>query len=396
MFGKDKRDAGLSKEGSGRVGIFLATNLTHCYTVECNYNTGRSMNSLAPASGDNGMVEQPPMATQPPVYTTDVYEDVGRGFALALLDIVERNPWSRVPNSDFGSLSELKKHVGECIRSSRMKRGNPPSAMPRRVAVALRQQQAIQKLKMPPTERNRTAAVKTGARDNRPKTSPNSARRGAPPAGPARPGSGLAKGSKARAARPASSSKEGTKYATVKSSGYGQPGQPAQTHDRPGSASARQHPRPTPPTSLSPRRVNAAAPPPAAAGPAAMVSPRAPGTGAAVPTPSTMRCQPRAATSQRVAMTLKTSSVAGMSFQPMVPTKGQMLAMQARLRATTVGTRLIVNMDTGCAATVSDTVSRIPRPGSAKALAGRRNQVQYRPSQPAGRRGRSVEVQGAE
>ena len=342
-----------------------------------------------------------------------------QGFALALLDIVERNPWSRVPNSDFGSLSELKKHVGECIRSSRMKRGNPPSAMPRRVAVALRQQQAIQKLKIPPAERNPAAAVKKDARDNRPKTSPNSARRGAAPAaGPTRPGSGLAKGSKVRAARPTSASasaKEGAKYGTVKSSGYGQAAPLVQPHDRPGSASAsgRQHPRQSPPTSFSPRRV--ANPASTTAGPAGAMAPtEIPGTdGAAflfpVPTPSTMRRQTRAAAPQRVAMTLKTSSVAGMSFQPMVPTEGQMLAMQAKLRATTVavnlGTRLVVNMDIGGAPTVSDTVSRIPRPGSAKAgkvtkaLTGRRNQVQYRPVHPghnAGRRGRGVQVQGAE
>jgi len=34
MFSKDKRD-GQSKEGSGRVGIFYATDLTHVYTLEC-------------------------------------------------------------------------------------------------------------------------------------------------------------------------------------------------------------------------------------------------------------------------------------------------------------------------------------------------------------------------
>ena len=35
----DKRD-GLSREGSGRVGIWKQTNLVHWYTLECHYYSG--------------------------------------------------------------------------------------------------------------------------------------------------------------------------------------------------------------------------------------------------------------------------------------------------------------------------------------------------------------------
>ena len=44
---RDKKD-GLSREGSGRVSIYKATQLPNCYTLECNYTTGRRINHLAP------------------------------------------------------------------------------------------------------------------------------------------------------------------------------------------------------------------------------------------------------------------------------------------------------------------------------------------------------------
>ena len=42
MESKDKN--GQSKEGSSRVGIYRATNLVHCVTVEANYNSGLTLN----------------------------------------------------------------------------------------------------------------------------------------------------------------------------------------------------------------------------------------------------------------------------------------------------------------------------------------------------------------
>jgi len=46
----DKNDKdGLSSEGSGRVGMHAATGLTHSYTLECNYNTGKATNHVPAA-----------------------------------------------------------------------------------------------------------------------------------------------------------------------------------------------------------------------------------------------------------------------------------------------------------------------------------------------------------
>ena len=44
---KDKRD-GLSREGAARVAIYKQIGLINCYTLECNYNTGKRINYIPP------------------------------------------------------------------------------------------------------------------------------------------------------------------------------------------------------------------------------------------------------------------------------------------------------------------------------------------------------------
>jgi hypothetical protein len=44
---KDKKD-GLSREGCGRVALYKATGNPLCYTLECNYASGKLKNTIAP------------------------------------------------------------------------------------------------------------------------------------------------------------------------------------------------------------------------------------------------------------------------------------------------------------------------------------------------------------
>ncbi len=46
MF-EDEKDDKLSRNGSGRVGIYNLTNIEHCYTLECNYNRGNHINNFS-------------------------------------------------------------------------------------------------------------------------------------------------------------------------------------------------------------------------------------------------------------------------------------------------------------------------------------------------------------
>ncbi|KAM9155397.1 cytosolic carboxypeptidase-like protein 5 isoform 3-T3 [Pangshura tecta] len=114
MYARDKRD-GQSKEGSGRVAIYKASGIIHSYTLECNYNTGRSVNSIPTACHDNGRASPPPPPTFPTKYTVELFEQVGRALAIAALDMAECNPWSRLVMSEHSSLSNLRawmlKHV---------------------------------------------------------------------------------------------------------------------------------------------------------------------------------------------------------------------------------------------------------------------------------------------
>ena len=141
MFSKDKRD-GQSKEGSGRVGIFYATDLTHVYTLECNYNTGLRVNQLPLADGDHGgRAERPELSSVIPKYDISHFADVGRGCALAALDLREANPWSRLPNSEFACLSGVRRWTLSHIRgSNKMKAAG--AATKGRIAVARRQHRA--------------------------------------------------------------------------------------------------------------------------------------------------------------------------------------------------------------------------------------------------------------
>ncbi|XP_056419685.1 cytosolic carboxypeptidase-like protein 5 isoform X2 [Hyla sarda] len=118
MYAKDKRD-GQSKEGSGRVAIHKATGIIHSYTLECNYNTGRCVNTIPVACHDNGRATPPPPPAFPPKFTTDIFEQVGRAIAIAALDLEECNPWPRLVMSEYSGLSNLRAWMLKHVRNTK-------------------------------------------------------------------------------------------------------------------------------------------------------------------------------------------------------------------------------------------------------------------------------------
>uniref|UniRef100_A0A2K5D5A6 tubulin-glutamate carboxypeptidase n=1 Tax=Aotus nancymaae TaxID=37293 RepID=A0A2K5D5A6_AOTNA len=118
MYARDRRD-GQSKEGSGRVAIHKASGIIHSYTLECNYNTGRSVNSIPAACHDNGRASPPPPPAFPSRYTVELFEQVGRAMAIAALDMAECNPWPRIVLSEHSSLTNLRAWMLKHVRNSR-------------------------------------------------------------------------------------------------------------------------------------------------------------------------------------------------------------------------------------------------------------------------------------
>ncbi|XP_029902487.1 cytosolic carboxypeptidase-like protein 5 isoform X2 [Myripristis murdjan] len=118
MYARDKRD-GQSKEGSGRVAIHKAIGLLHSYTLECNYNTGRTMNTIPPACHDNGRATPPPPPSFPPKYTPEIFEQVGRAVAISALDMAECNPWPRLVLSEHSCLTNLRAWILKHVRNTK-------------------------------------------------------------------------------------------------------------------------------------------------------------------------------------------------------------------------------------------------------------------------------------
>ena len=94
--------------GSGREAVYAATGLAHVFTLECNYNDGKRVNTLPAryeaAVKDARCLSPPPPPLHPHArYGPSTWREVGKGLALAMLDFAGANPASRLgPPSELG------------------------------------------------------------------------------------------------------------------------------------------------------------------------------------------------------------------------------------------------------------------------------------------------------
>lgn len=120
MHAKDRRDKGVSKEGSGRVALYRATSAVRCYTLECNYNTGRTVNKVPDADHAGGGALSPGRApTVVPKYTPETWQEVGRALLVALLDAEDANPCSRISRSNLRTLAGARTAMERKLKGDR-------------------------------------------------------------------------------------------------------------------------------------------------------------------------------------------------------------------------------------------------------------------------------------
>jgi len=130
MHARDRNEPTASKDGCGRVALYHATNITHIYTCESNYNTARILNTVAPIrERDDKELQRIMRATSPPSkarepvkFCVDMFASMGRCLLIAILDMRDANPWSRIPNTEFKSVAGCRTWVGACLRAQNSKR----------------------------------------------------------------------------------------------------------------------------------------------------------------------------------------------------------------------------------------------------------------------------------
>jgi hypothetical protein len=137
MFRTDPGDQakGLTAEGSGRVHTYLAYGLVHSYTLECNYNTSRIGNEVAPPEQElegQNVTPASTFTTNPEKYTPSSWAGVGRACVVAMIDIRGQNPCSRIPKSKFKTLDRVRNAVVMEVRNRKEYQGKQMSRERRR------------------------------------------------------------------------------------------------------------------------------------------------------------------------------------------------------------------------------------------------------------------------
>ena len=108
------QDSSGSKEGAGRVALYMATGLPLCFTLEANFNSGGTASSVLSSGLEQDSEEERDSRTVR-LYDTDLFGRVGKALGVTLLDSIEGNRHSRVAAAGFKCYLDLKASIAESL-----------------------------------------------------------------------------------------------------------------------------------------------------------------------------------------------------------------------------------------------------------------------------------------
>ncbi|KRX01295.1 hypothetical protein PPERSA_11742 [Pseudocohnilembus persalinus] len=127
MTSKDRNEA-QTKDGSSRVNLYKIGNLIHSYTLECGFHMSNIIQELASPSQTNkkfteknkqyGFVEDEyenvhgeVYRNGAPFYNPQIFQNIGKNILITILDMHQKNPYSRIPNSQYKDIDKIRKEI---------------------------------------------------------------------------------------------------------------------------------------------------------------------------------------------------------------------------------------------------------------------------------------------
>lgn len=108
-----------SKSGAGRAAMYSSFRLMHSYTLESHYHMDRTVhrtNKVAAINSPGRNLKKKTMG-----YSPAHWRCVGKASAVALLDLRDSNPFSRLPGSFFRNLRGMRKYLQKVITDRQAK-----------------------------------------------------------------------------------------------------------------------------------------------------------------------------------------------------------------------------------------------------------------------------------
>ncbi|EAR93059.2 zinc carboxypeptidase family protein (macronuclear) [Tetrahymena thermophila SB210] len=148
MKSKDRQDD-LTKEGCGRVFVYQTSRIVHSYTLECGFHHATQLNPIAPCSNgefkvniegkeykldendknltlQNFQIQNGEGGVN--YFTPQMFEESGKAVLISLLDVYEKNPYSRIANTSYSNIENIRKETAaEVARSDRIRQEDAQS-----------------------------------------------------------------------------------------------------------------------------------------------------------------------------------------------------------------------------------------------------------------------------